>query len=623
MRMKSIRRITALLLAVIMLCSSALAVTATAVDKEEMYPSIVIPGLFQGRATLYDENGEIATDADGNALKAPFFLSGTEDIIGTALEIAGIPLLTTLMTQRDKDLEFANALGTALGEILLGKIKSDENGEFIYDVRPEQLNTAVSNLTDEQKKYVYDTIPLTTYKDLAGEDKLYFFTYFSFENMDAVTERLYSLIQTVKEETGYDKVNLVPISQGGTICNSLLETYRDDAAESDIFDEINRIVYVIPALDGSYTLGDIYYHGLIDDDDALYNYMFPLLLEGDQEWLGYLVNTLIKIFPKKVLNDVLDIAVDILIEDYLEYSTMMWGLMPSEYYPELRERYLMDDDNAILREQTDRYYQAQLNSDANILKAIENGVEVFDIVNYNDALYPICDNWNKCQADGIIQLESTSIGAYGIGVDVQLPEGYVQQNTNGTCTDPENHIHIDPHNLIDASTGLLPDTTFYFYNGDHEQTGRNDIVMKLVVSLLTDPNFKNVYTYEAFPQFNTARKTRGAQDKIDSMKPYLDDETVDTATKERLAKVIDRAQILLDDTACTPEEVAELNACLAEFDAIRRLITTGSEEEQIDFTEKVKNFFLKLLTEVLKVFNDIQFNITGGGGFLDIPGYNA
>lgn len=617
--MKKHNRILALLLAVVMLLGSTLALTATAVTREEMYPSIVIPGLFQGRATLYDENGEIATNADGDPLQAPFFLSGTEDIIGTALELAGIPLLTTLMTQRDKDLEFANALGTALGEILLGKIKSDENGEFIYDVRPEQLNTAVSNLTDEQKRYVYDTIPLTTYKEIAGEDKLYFFTYFSFENMDTVTERLYNLIQTVKEETGYDKVNIVPISQGGTIANSLLETYKD----AGIYDDLNRIIYVIPALDGSYTLGDIYYYGLLDDEEALYGYMFPLLLEGDQEWLGYLINTLIRIFPKQVLNNVLDIAVDILIEEYLEYSTMMWGLIPSEYYPELRERYLMDDDNAILREQTDRYYQAQLNCKDNILAAVESGVKVFDIVNYNVNLYPICENWNKVQADGIIQHESTSLGSYSLGVNVELPADYVQQNTSPLCSDPENHNHIDPYNLIDASTGLLADTTFYFYNGNHERTGRNDIVMRLVVDLLTDPYFEDVYTYERYPQFNTARTTRGAQDKINSMKAYLNDETVDDATKERLAGVIDRAQELYDDTACTPEKVAELESCLSELDAIRRLITTGSEEVNVTFGDKLKAFFIELLTKILRTFSDLQFKLTGGAGFVEIPGYNA
>ena len=619
--MKTFRKLTALLLVVVLLTGSALTLTAAAVEQNEMVPSIVIPGLFQGQAVLYDENGNVATNADGEPLEGPFFLGDTTDIVGTALEIAGIPLLTTLATQRDHDLEFANALGKALGDILMGKIVSDSNGKFIYDLRPVQYDTAVANLTQEQKDYVYDTIPLTSYKDIAGEDKLYFFSYFSFENMDVVTERLYNLIQTVKEETGYDKVNLVPISQGGSIANNLFEKYRDDAAERDIFDDINRLIYIIPALDGSYTLGDIYYYGLLDDDDALYNYMFPLLLEGDDEWLGYLINTLIKIFPKKVLNDVLDVAVDTLIEDYLENCTLMWGLMPSAYYPELRERYLADEDNAIIREQTDFYYQAQLHSDANILRAIDKGVEVFDIVNYNDALYPICDNWNKCQADGIIQLDSTSMGAYGIGVDIQLPEGYVQQNTNTTCTDPT-HVHIDPYKLIDASTGLLPDQTFYFYNGDHEQTGRNDVVMKLVTKLLTDPEFTDVYSYpDTFPQFNTARTIKNMQNDIDNMKQYLDDESVAPEIKERLAKAIDTAQALYDDTACTPEKVAALQAAKDELNAIQRLITTGSES--VDFSEKVKAFFMKILTEFMKLFNKIQFSITGGGGFLDIPGYNT
>lgn len=611
--MKSFRKLLAFALAFVMLFGSFAALTGTATAKEEVYPSIVIPGLFQGRATLYDENGEIAKNADGEELEAPFFLSGTEDIVGTALETAGLPLATTLLTQRDKDHEFANALGHALGDILLGKVVSDNNGDFVYDVRPEQLNTAVANLTQEQKHYVYDTIPLTTYKDIAGEDKLYFFTYFSFENMDEVTARLYNLIQTVKEETGYDKVNIVPISQGGSIANSLLETYKDKG----IFDDLNRIVYVIPALDGSYTIGDIYYHGLIDDDEALYGYMFPLLLGDEQEWLGYLINALIRIFPKEVLNDVLDIAVDILVEDYLENCTLMWGLIPSEYYPELRERYLSDEDNAVIREQTDRYYQAQLNSDANILKAVESGVEVFDIVNYNHPMYPICDNWNKCQSDGIIQLDSTSMGAYGIGIDIQLPEGYKQQNTNVTCTDPANHVHIDPHNLIDASTGLLPDTTFYFYNGDHEQTGRNDIVMKLVVSLLTDPAFKNVYSYpDTFPQFNTARRARDMQSKIDSMKTYLDNENVDADTKAHLAEVLARTQELFDDTACTPEEVAELYACNDELDAIRDFIVNGPSEQS--FGEKLKQIFMKILTDILRVFSDFLLATTGGKGASDI-----
>ena len=104
------------------------------------------------------------------------------------------------------------------------------------------------------------------------------------------------------------------------------------------------------------------------------------------------------------------------------------------------------------------------------------------------SLYAIVDSWDNVNADGIIQLESTSMGAVSYGVDVELPEGYVTENPR--CTNPD-HNHIDPHNIVDARAGLLPDHTFYFYNQNHEKTGNNDVVMLLAVELLTDENFKD------------------------------------------------------------------------------------------------------------------------------------
>ncbi len=617
--MKTLRKITAIVMAFVMLVGSGVVLTSNAVEKEEMYPSIVIPGLFQGNAHLYDESGNLVTNADGEELEAPFFLGDTGELVLTAVKHALFPLLLTLGTQRDWNHWFANGLGKALGEILLNKVKCDEYGEFINDVRPVTYNTAVSNLSQEDKDYIYDTIPLTTYKDIAGEDKLYFFSYYSFGNMENVIDRLYELIQIAKEETGYDKVNIVPISQGGSICNALLEKYGEGGrAGTNIYEELNRIIYVIPALDGSYTLGDIYYHGLLDDNDALYGYMFPMLLDDDQEWLGYLINTALRIFPNKVLNETLDIAVDILVEDYLENSTLMWGLMPEEYLGELMERYLDDPEDYYIRLQVEDFRKAQANRYDNILKAVDAGVEVYDIVNYNHPLYTIVDSWDDCQADGIIQLESTSMGAYGIGVDKQLPEGYVQQNKNTTCSDPKNHVHIDPYNLIDASTGLLPDTTFYFYNADHERTGSNDVVMKLVVELLTDPEFKNVYTYpDKFPQFNTGRNSKGVIKDVANSRALLEDESIDAATRARLEKVINEAQALIDDTACTPEEVARLEVLDDELDAIRHFISYGTEpvEEEDKTTE--------ILTKIFKGLSDLLYSSMGGSGFVEIEGYNT
>ena len=69
------------------------------------------------------------------------------------------------------------------------------------------------------------------------------------------------------------------------------------------------------------------------------------------------------------------------------------------------------------------------------------------------------ETWNSQNADFIIQTDSTSMGAHFANVGETLPDDYVQQNTH--CSDPT-HNHISPDRVVDASAGLLPDTTFYF-----------------------------------------------------------------------------------------------------------------------------------------------------------------
>ena len=156
--------------------------------------------------------------------------------------------------------------------------------------------------------------------------------------------------------------------------------------------DVNRVCYVVPAADGAYTIGDVYHYGFIDDADALYNYMIPSLLGEDQEYLGQIINLVLRIFPNADLNNILDTAVDTLVDDYLAYSTNIWALIPSRDYPDCREKYLMDEEDEYIRAQTDWYYNAQVNSRKYILELQEKGVEFFDIVDCPcNILYALCD----------------------------------------------------------------------------------------------------------------------------------------------------------------------------------------------------------------------------------------
>ena len=578
--MKTSKKVLALILSVVML-TGCLSSVAFAVDND-CVPTIIIPGLFQCE-TKYYENGRVATNSMGQPYEAPFFMDSTVEIVGKALSEALIPISKLLINQEDKDSRAAEAFADVLGEVLMEKVRCDENGDFVHDIRATKYNTSFANISAYDREYIFDRLPLQNYVDIAGEENLYVFSYASLGNMLNTATELYDFIQFVKEDSGSDKVNLVPISQGGSVANALMQLYKDDGTRS-IADDVNRIVYVVPALDGSTLIGEIYQYGFLDDSYELYNTMFPSLM-GEEEMMSYLVNVIIRIMPNADLNNILDMAVDTLIEDYMRYSTLLWGLCPSGNYPACRDKYLLDEGLENILSQADWYYNAQLNSDRNILDAIADGVEVFDIVDYNEPLYQLVDSWDDVNADGIIQLDSTSMGAFSYGVDIPLPDDYVPTHSN--CTDPANHNHADPNGIVDACTGLLPETTFYFYNQNHEQTASNDVIMKLVTELLTDSNFTSVFSYpDRFPQFNVGRNSKSLMRDLEEMRNY-------------------------DTSNLTAEEAALLQNAIAEADA-----ALAQTNVNIDEFEEAKANFYEVRDQILNRDNTETEN-KGNGAFLD------
>ncbi len=621
--MKTLKKSLALLLALIMtfsctfMCVSAEDGTSSSEKCTcEIYPSIIIPGLFQSKIRYLDENGNEKLNSDGEPYVGPFLMESTSEIVMLALSEALVPLGSMLITQEDKENRCAEAIADVLGEALLGNLELDNQGHNIKNVQADRYTTSLANLTAAQRNYAFSQIPLSSFVESAPLDHLYFFSYLSTGNLLDTVAELYELIQIAKKETGHDKVNIAPISQGGSLFNALVQYYKDKGL--DIEDDINRVCYVIPAADGSSLLGDIYRYGFIDDPDALYGYMIPSLLGEDQEYLSYIINLILRIFPEADLDNILDTAVQILVEDYLEYSTCLWALIPSKDYAACREMYLGDEEDAYIRAQTDWYYNAQVSARDGVLDMQRRGIECFDIVNYNRELYKICDSWNKVNADGIIHLDSESFGATSVNVNVALPEDYKQAGTY--CTDPT-HNHIDTGRLVDASTGVLCETTFYFLNQGHDVTAKNDVIMRLAVRILTDKSFKDVYSDPGFPQFNFARDSRGA---INSYNLWYDYDT-SRLSQEVAAEFIaarDELGAAIEST-CMPTE--EFDAAAKRFDAAVDKVLDSSktpeeleQEKQEEKQEAQTNLFLKILSAILGFFSTLLLKMFGGKGFSEM-----
>lgn len=537
------KKILSVVMAVVMLLSC---MSVLAFAQEPVIPTIIIPGLFQSE-TYHYVNGEKECDADGVPLAGPFYVSISNELIGTAVTTALLPIAKMFITQQDKDQLAAKAVAKILSDVLMGKQASDANGNLDPDVRPEVYNGSFATLTDVQKAHVLKSFPVEEYFDIAGEEYLYVFNYVSTGNMIKTATDLYDYIQFVKKDTGAKKVNLVPVSQGGSIANALMQLYVDKG--SNIAVDVNRIVFTVPALDGANLLGDCYTYGINDESEALYTTMFTSLL-GENNVLSYVLSLAVRLMPKTDVSNLLDVIGDTLINDYLKYSTLMWGLIPSAQYKDVcRDKYLSSDDMKEIRRQADWYYNAQINSDANIQMARFFGVDVFDIVDTNVTLYQLAASYKTTQADGIIQVDSTSMGAYSVNVGTKLPSDYKATRCN--CYN-KNHNHTDPEGIMDVRAGLLPDHTFYFSGQNHATTASNDVLMSLIIHLLTDEKFENVFSYpEKFPQFNKSRETLQLRKDVAEMKKY-NTASLSTADKNELAGAIKQVEDMLAETIINP-----------------------------------------------------------------------
>lgn len=550
-------------------------------------PAIIVPGIGQSNVWALDDDGEYLLDDDGDRISCFPAVFDVASIIPKAI----IPVIMTLFTQ--KDFFLSEALCSVVHDAFAVNM-CDENGKNTGNIEIEKYPYSVAECSDYEKQQIYNNIPLQAFSEMAGEDHLYYFAYTSFgNNYDIVTE-LYEFIQMVKDQTGHDKVNIVPISMGGSLANGLLDYYPQ------VMDDLNKVVYIVPALNGSTIVGDLYTKNFaFFDTDFLYNGFLEALMDEEE---ARMIEVIARIVPDEVLSSALKNVANCLVEDVAANVTSLWGLCPKEYYPEAAEMLLSSKPE--IKRQTDLYYKAQCNSLKNIQTLVDKGVEVFNIVDYDVPLYLIGNSWNDDNADGVIHLSSTAMGVHSALVGETLGDTYKQANTSVNCSDPT-HNHISPDNVVDASTGLLPDHTFYFDGQGHEQTARNDAIISLATELLATDDIKDVYSTPDYPQFNAKRDPRKLKNE------YIPQ-----------AKAV-------DTTTLAPEDAAELKAAIEEAEAfVNNTASYFGQQQEVE--ERLINILVKIGVREARVEEEPETLFTnvslwlyenyGTDGYSEVPG---
>jgi len=440
------------------------------------YPTIIIHGTEQSEVFLHDEHGNIVLDENERPIRGwPPKNLDMKPLIGKALP----RLLGSLVFRCDVGL---TKLARHAVESFLAEFRHDERGRHrrnMQVVRIHRMNgrdkapTSMADVPEATRDYAYRQVPLHSLA-ASGEGRLYYFAYDTFGNhIDAIDE-LYQLIQDVLKKHNAGKVNLLPISLGCTVMNALAEYYPQ------VYSQLNNVVYIVPAFNGSMIVGDIFCKRL-----TVYNkkHRHELLLK----YTGKQLSAAIGLLPEWLVYKGIGAMLDAIVGNLLNRATMIWALLPKEDYPEAKKLWLGDPALHEIARQTDRYYQAQMNAVKNIKAMQQQGVRLYNINEYNIPLPRLVNSRATHNADGVIDLFSTSMGAASGYVDTPLPNSYLEK------ADPK---YISPDGIVDASTGALPDTTFYLKDVHHHKTSKNEALGPLVARLVAAQEPETVFTLE-------------------------------------------------------------------------------------------------------------------------------
>lgn len=552
---KGFKRAISLILCLAMLAGATAVTCYAAEDKCNCghCPLIVLPGINHSPTYLYDENDKPVMDSKGEKqIGGTLLILNTDDLLKKILPKALFSLLATIATQHNILLDKVAYEAAATAFSIQ---KCNDEGNYVNNLKTQRWNYPLSQMTEDEVNWVYRMVPMQRIVDIIGADHTYFYTFNLVGDPMQSAKELDEYIDMVKKQTGHDKVDLLPVSLGGTILTAYLDAYGHK--------DINSIVGVVACLNGTDIVADMMARDFNISDEYLHHEYIPTILKesNGRGTLGYLINCILHILPQAGFNALLTGAMSGLLDTMVLNCPQMWAMVPSYRYDALASRYL--SAKPVLKAKTDRFQQARLNLKKNVLDAVADGVKVNFIsgsgLAFGEEMYTffsIMSSSGKVNSDGIINLSSTALGTTGTVGGATIAK---QAHDN---PDYPGYSYLSPDGTIDISTAVLPDNTWVFLKQYHE-VGNNDVVLNLAKALLLG-EIENVHSNPAkYPQYNYFCNTKTLRRwRINDGKKALEKTDLSEEDRAEIVAAIAQAEAVLEMTVADQTAVEAAQARL-------------------------------------------------------------
>lgn len=458
---KTLKRTLSIVLAAVIVLFAAVPALAESSKCNCGTPPVIYVAAL-GSASLYLDKG---TDNEQK-----LFRPETETYLVLAAKLA--PAIARLAIDKDYD-AFGDALIAGVRDIF-GELQMDENGDST-----DRVTSNASLPTDPEH----------------GVGKSYYFAYDFREDPLTVADKLHEYIECVKTLTGHDTVLLRASSMGGVMTMAYFYKYGTHGIDACIFQ-------CCPIL-GTAVAGELFTKDIVIDPDALVRYASQLPM--DEQWQSDLLSSVLLLLHKAGVFDALVGVADKLLENltdrvfeefmYPVFASMpgIWSFVPDCDYEKAKELAFDEGTSEKLISRLDEYhYNVQCKAGEILNDAKNDGVKIMILAAYNKQRTPLVKSYEN-NSDATVDTVYASLGATVAPLGQTLGNDYIQKNENGT------HDHLSKDGVIDASTCLLPESTWFVRDMLHCKT--HDGHQKLYNWFFYTDGQLDVWSNEDYPQF--------------------------------------------------------------------------------------------------------------------------
>lgn len=471
------------------------------------------------------------------AVMAPAVSAANEKTITVYLEGYGSPLYNANGEQTfPVDLGLAEGLQEMLDEILVDLAWASLTGDYrsysnrLYDlIAPAYADLKLDKngeSTDENGEFYfglgYDPLTKTGLKNSKFDGGYYRFLYDWRLSVEYNAELLDQFIAILVAKTGATKVNLVGRCLGGNI----ISAYLQNAPEASI-ERLDNVVMYIPSTLGVDFISALFSGKIVLDPDTVDNYVTYSLADNDiigNAIEDQLLNDLITIvnfineiyvlgygtdIVENIVQSVKDNALARILRDSYASFPGFWSMVRAEDVedaialvyntPELQEEYA-----GLIKKVRSYHQNVQLNAENRMLELQEQGVEFMVISKYNFADFPLSEN-AKQQSDGTASTVATSFGATVAPFGSVLTKSYINDMPK------ENIKYLSKDNMIDASTCVFPDNTWFIKNLYHSNFPGS---VDALINTFLKTEGMTVETCEEYPQYLKYDKENGELSEV-------------------------------------------------------------------------------------------------------------